>query len=166
VSKAFTRESDDLDPADAPSFRSQLPAGTRNYVTSEWAARVKQQLQDLLEKKKTDSAPGAVSESEAKRLDVQIRNLQQSLGSMIVAEIPADQGKVAFGATVVVRRGSRGEESYRIVGIEEADPEQGTISWISPLARVLMAKGVGDKVRFQSPAGEDELTILAVRYAS
>ena len=83
---------------------------------------------------------------------------------MIVAEIPTDQDKVAFGATVLIKRGSSEQESYRIVGVEEADPEHGTISWISPLARALMAKRVGDKVKFRSPAGEHELTVMAIQF--
>ena len=51
-----------------------------------------------------------------------------------------------------------------IVGVDEADPETGRISWISPLARVLLSRRAGDKVRFQSPAGVEELTILKVHY--
>src|SRR2546423_3209401 len=119
MSKAFTRESDDLDGSQALSFRSQLPPGVRNYVTSEWAARLKQQLDDLLQQKQA-KPPG--SEGDSKQLEAQIRKLQQRLDSVIVAEMPADQANVAFGATVLIRRGNGEEESYRIVGIEEADP--------------------------------------------
>ena len=84
---------------------------------------------------------------------------------VVVAEIPADQEKVAFGATVLVRHGSGEDAAYRIVGIEEADPERGSISWLSPLARALLSRSAGDKVRFQSPAGGEELTILTVHYS-
>src|ERR1035437_856156 len=51
------------------------------------------------------------------------------------------------------------------VGVEEADPERGSISWLSPLARALLSRRAGDKVRFRSPAGDEELTIMTVRYS-
>ena len=44
----------------------------------------------------------------------------------------------------------------------EADPEQGSISWVSPLARALLGRKVGDKVQFRSPGGAEELTIVSV----
>jgi hypothetical protein len=85
--------------------------------------------------------------------------------SAIVAPVAANQGKVAFGATVTVRHGNGDEATYHIVGVEGADPEHGSISWISPLARSLLSRRAGDKVRFRSPAGDEELTIATVRYA-
>jgi transcription elongation factor GreB len=50
------------------------------------------------------------------------------------------------GATVLVRPGSAEEEAYRIVGVDEADPERGWISWISPLARARLSRRAGEKV--------------------
>ena len=85
--------------------------------------------------------------------------------SPMAAQIPAEQEKVAFGATVLIRHGNGEEEAYRIVGVEEADPDHGSISWISPLARALLSRRAGDRVRFRSPAGEEELTILSGRYS-
>jgi transcription elongation factor GreB len=65
----------------------------------------------------------------------------------------------------MVRHGNGEESAYHIVGVEEADPERGSISWISPLARALLSRRVGDKVRFRSPEGDEELTIMTVRYS-
>ena len=107
---------------------------------------------------------GPASESDRRKIESAIRRLQQILNSVIIAEIPADQEKVAFGATVMTRHGNGEEAAYHIVGVEEADPERGSISWISPLARALLSRRTGDKVRFESPAGDEELTILSVRY--
>jgi transcription elongation factor GreB len=129
VSKAFTRESDDESGAEeTPSFRPQLPPGTRNYITREGADRLKQCLNDLLEKKQavaSASAPGTRIEAEQRKIESTIRRLQQILDSVVVAEILTDQEKVGFGATVIVRHGNGEEASYCIVGIEEADPERG-----------------------------------------
>ena len=168
MSKAFTRESDDDSGAEEiPSLRPHLPPGTRNYITREGADRLKRRLNDLLEKKQalaSASAAGTGSEADQRKLESAIRRLQPILDSVVVAEIPADQEKIAFGATVIVRHGNGEEGAYQIVGVEEADPERGSISWISPLARALLSRRAGDKVRFQSPAGGEELTILTVRY--
>jgi transcription elongation factor GreB len=168
VSKAFTRESDDESGAEEiPSLRPQLPPGTRNYITREGADRLTQRLNDLLEKKQalaSASAAGTALEADQQKIESAIRRLQQILDSVVVAEIPVDQDKVAFGATVMIRHGNGEEVAYHIVGVEESNPERGSISWISPLARALLSRRAGDKVRFRSPEGDEELTIMTVRY--
>jgi transcription elongation factor GreB len=160
MSKAFTRESEDSGPEEVRSFRSQLPSGTRNYITREGAERLKERLNELHEQKL--AMPG---HSDQRKLESAIRSLQVILSSVILADVPVDKAKVAFGATVNVRHANGEQEAYHIVGVEEADPERGAISWISPLARALMARREGDTVSFQSPAGAEELTILKVTYS-
>jgi transcription elongation factor GreB len=148
--KAFTRESDgESGAAETPSFRPRLPPGTRNYITREGVDPLKQRLKYLLEKKHalaSASAAWTAMEAEQRKIESAIRRLQQILGSVVVAEIPPDQAKVGFGATVIVRHGNREEATYCIVGVEEAVPERGSISWISPLARALLSRRAGDKV--------------------
>ncbi len=160
MSKAFTRESDDAGDEDVPSFRPPLPPGTRNYITREGAERLKQRLGSLLEKKETAS----LTDADKRKLDGAIRNLRQVVDSLVVAETPADREKVAFGARILIRHQNGWEEPYRIVGIDESDPDNGLISWISPLARALLSRRMGDTVKFKSPAGEEELTIVSLGY--
>lgn len=168
MSKAFTRESDEADEEAIASSRPQLPSGARNYITREGADRLKQRLDELLERKRLLPAlgteAGPAEKLERQRIESVIRKLQQTLNSVVLAEVPADREKAAFGASVTVRRGDGNEEVYQIVGVEEADPERGRISWISPLARALLSRRAGEKVRFRSPASEEELTLLTVRY--
>jgi transcription elongation GreA/GreB family factor len=66
---------------------------------------------------------------------------------------------VRFGATVTVLRGDGRRQTFRIVGEDEADPERGTLSYVSPLAAALMGKGVGDTARLG--AGEIEIAAIA-----
>jgi transcription elongation factor GreB len=160
MSKAFTRESDDAGEAEIPVLRPQLPPGARNLITKQGALRREEQLKALLESKKA----GTKSEAEQKSIELAVRKLQATMHSLVVADAPADQEKVAFGATVVVRDDNGTEETYQIVGVDEAEPERGLISWISPLARALLSRRAGDKVRFRTPAREEELTIVSVRY--
>ena len=168
MSKAFTREPDS-GAEEIPAFRPQLPPGTRNFITRVGADGLRQRLTELLERKQAlgtrSIEASATVEADLRKLESAIRRLQQTLASVVVAEIPADQEKVAFGATVTVRHGNGAEAAYQIVGVEEADPERGSISWISPLARALLLRRAGDTVRFRSPAGDEELAIMTVRYS-
>jgi transcription elongation factor GreB len=56
------------------------------------------------------------------------------------------------------------EHTYRIVGKDELAPSMGYISWVSPLARALLGKQVGDVVKVVAPAGEDQYEIIDVQY--
>jgi transcription elongation GreA/GreB family factor len=75
-----------------------------------------------------------------------------------LTEVPATPDEVAFGTTVTLRRANGTTQRYRIVGEDEADPAHGTVSHISPLARALFGKGVGDVA--EGAGGEIE--ILAI----
>lgn len=75
-----------------------------------------------------------------------------------VVEPDADSDTVQFGHAVTVRRGQRRVETYRIVGIDEADPAQGLVSYLSPLARQLVGKEEGESVRI----GPDSAEIVAI----
>jgi transcription elongation GreA/GreB family factor len=72
---------------------------------------------------------------------------------------PTDTTEVRFGSSVSIRRSDGREQTYRIVGEDEANPRQGTISHASPLARALMGKGLGAVARM----GPTEVEILAIR---
>jgi transcription elongation factor GreA len=70
---------------------------------------------------------------------------------------------VAFGARVKLSNVDTGEEvAYQILGADEANLDQGSISISSPLARALIAREVGDEVKIRMPAGERIYEILEV----
>jgi Transcription elongation factor, GreA/GreB, C-term len=78
-------------------------------------------------------------------------------GSALLAS-PA-RGRASFGATVTLRRNDGREQSFRIVGEDEADPSRGSVSYVSPLARAVLTHGPGETVEI---AGQ-EAVILDVR---
>ena len=162
MSRAFKRESDESGAEELPAARPPLPAGARNLISREGADKLRHRLNELLETKRASAGGG--NETDQRRLDASIRRLQATLEAVVVAEPPADQKKAAFGASVTIRHEDGEEDEYLIVGVDEAEPETGRISWISPLARVLLSRRAGDIVRFQSPAGVEELTIVKVHY--
>jgi transcription elongation GreA/GreB family factor len=71
---------------------------------------------------------------------------------------PHDATQVRFGSTVTIVRDDGREQTFRIVGEDEANPARGTISHISPLARSMFGKCVGDVV----PAGSGNAKILSI----
>ena len=78
--------------------------------------------------------------------------------------LQGDNDQIFFGATVTLCWDGGEEQTYTIVGVDEADVARGRISWISPLARTLIKAREGDSLRFQTPAGVREIDILEVVY--
>ena len=154
MSKAFTRE-DDSEESFTPQ-RAPLPPGTQNYITSAGAGKIQAELDRLLNRKR--EAPPTDSN---RSLDARIQSLQNLIRTFVVVE-PGSSEVVRFGSDVTVSQNGV-EERYRIVGVDEIDLENDYISWLSPLARALMAKRVGDVVEFRAPSGLQRLTILAIQ---
>lgn len=166
---------------DGPSL-PPLPEGTRNYMTPLGHRALCDELDALLRKERpavVETVAWAASNGDRsengdyiygkkrlREIDRRIRFLTKRLERAEVVEPAARVGesRVFFGATVVVENETGGEESYTIVGIDEADARRGRISWISPLARALMKQTEGDVVRFPSPSGIRELEVVEVRY--
>lgn len=98
---------------------------------------------------------GRIKDLESKLADAEIID---------VTRIPAN-GKVVFGATVLLADEDSGDEStYQIVGEDEADIKAGRISVNSPMARALIGKRAGDVAVVKTPAGERQFEIVKVRY--
>jgi transcription elongation GreA/GreB family factor len=108
-------------------------------------------------------------DSEAKRKLREIERDQRYFNAQLErAEVvdPAGHpaGEVRFGATVKVEEADGRIETFHIVGDDEADVAVGKISWGSPLARSLIGAKVGETVKWQRPAGDTEVEIVAVEY--
>ena len=99
-----------------------------------------------------------------REIDRRVRFLIKRLeGAEIVRSSGRDTDQVFFGAAVRLK-GAAGEKTVTIVGIDEADPASGQVSWISPIAKALLKAREGDSVTLRSPAGEEQLEILEVTY--
>ncbi len=164
VSKAFTRESDDSGAEEMPFVRRQIPHGTRNLITPQGAAQLRQKLESLAEERRAWTATSDETDNDRRaqrqKLDAMIRHLQEVLVSIVVTEPPVDRSKVGFGASVDVMYPDGHQETFRIVGVDEADPDHGSISWGSPIAKALLSKRAGDPAPFQG----EELRVLGVSY--
>ena len=101
-----------------------------------------------------------------REIDRRIRFLTKRLDIAEVVDPSVHHGndQVFFGATVTYENQTGQEYTVTIVGIDELDPLNGKISWISPVARALTKAREGDTVMLKTPSGIDELTILEVSY--
>ena len=175
MSKAFTRESDDL--PDQPALTrplSALPPGAKNYLTPGGERRLRGELDRLLQverprvaaESKAQAPPGDPElRRQLQALDQRILQLQVSLQSAVVVPPPVGpEDRVRFGATVTVRETNGDCPRYRIVGVDEAEIDRGWVSWLSPIAKALLNARVGQVVRFKCPSGDTELEVVAITY--
>jgi transcription elongation factor GreB len=154
----------------------------RNYMTPHGYARLKTELKQLLDSERPElvkvvawaASNGDRSENgdyiygkkRLREIDRRIRYLTKRLESSVVVD-PAARGEsdqIYFGATVTYSTRSGDERKISIVGIDEVDPVRGRVSWISPIAKVLLRRQAGDIVRLATPAGMEEIEVLDVRY--
>lgn len=87
-----------------------------------------------------------------------LRYFRERLRTAQVMPEPVSTDTVAFGSTVTFSRDDGRVQTYRIVGEDEADPKAGSISFVSPVARILMGKAVGDVVS----VGDQELEVTGI----
>ena len=97
-------------------------------------------------------------------IEGRINELETKLGHAEVIDPPADGARVTFGSTVRLQDGDGKEVRYWIVGSDEAEPAKGRISIMSPLARTLIGKEVGDTVVAQAPGGKKTYEILGANF--
>ena len=100
----------------------------------------------------------------SRRINARRQAIADILGRAdVVANAEGPANELRFGLFVTIRHEDGAEDEYRLVGVDEVDPEGGSISWLSPLAQALMGGKVGDVVRFHAPVGEKILQIVRIR---
>lgn len=101
-----------------------------------------------------------------RELDKRIRYLGSLLKDVQLIDPTTIQNPtIGFGATVVLRDELGRQKTYMLVGDGEANAEDGSISWKSPLARAVMGKNKGDFIMVYAPKGEIEYEIVDFYYA-
>ena len=101
-----------------------------------------------------------------RQIDGRIRRLLKRLEIAEVVDPLAqpDKEKIFFGATVTYEDQHGKDRTIRIVGTDEARIEDNEVSWVSPIARALMRKSVGDVASLRTPDGEVEVEVLEIAY--
>ena len=99
-------------------------------------------------------------------IEARIAELESKMSLFEVIDVSELSGdKVAFGATVVIENiDTEEEKEYVIVGSDEVDIFNGRISVISPVARAMLGKSVGEEFTVQAPNGEIEYEVKSVKF--
>jgi transcription elongation GreA/GreB family factor len=153
VSRAFVRETD----SDTSGLPDRPLSPHRNLVTEAGLADIEASL-DRFEAAHRAAAEQGDREAAAMALR-EVRYWRARRASAEVVKPSEGKSKASFGLTVTVRRDDGREQSFKIVGEDEADPSRGTVSYLSPLARAVLAHGPGETIMIAN----SEAVILDVR---
>ena len=171
-----------IDDDEAEFGAPPIPVGIKNYLTPEGYHRMKTELLRLIDVDRPEvvnivswaASNGDRSENgdyiygkrRLREIDRRIRFLTKRLDLAEIVNPSVHYGteQIFFGATVSYENQHGEVATIRIVGVDEFDPLNGKISWISPVARALTKAKVGDTVVLNTPSGIDELTVIDVEY--
>lgn len=162
MSRAFVRESDGDGPDDLP----ELPLSPHpNYVTPRGLAQLQSRLSAALARLSLLDATVVGAALERAHINREIRWLQQRIATALLIRPEAQAaGRAGIGACIQMEDDAGQTYRYVLVGEDEADPEKGLLSWVSPLGRALKGAAVGDSVTWPRPAGDLVVEILGVDY--
>jgi transcription elongation GreA/GreB family factor len=159
LSVAFTKE-DSAETASETLLPDRPISSHPNLVTEAGLKALEFQLRQAREAHETAQKIEDVNERRRQAASP-LRDMRYFAARVRTAQVIADPKStdtVGFGSTVTFRRGDGRVQKYRIVGEDEADPKAGSISFVSPVARSLMGKAVGDEVG----ASGQELEIISI----
>jgi transcription elongation factor GreB len=166
MSRGFVKEDDQEDIPIVPQ-RAYLPEGVANFVTQAGMEQLLAEKQMLIDEKDNLSS---ASDSE-KRIALNLINAKLQLLNNRIAEARIvnlkDQpnNEIRFGALVTLRtEASNKIQTFRIVGVDEADISKGKISFISPVAKSLINKKIGDRVILKRDKEDIVYIILDITY--
>jgi len=159
LSVAFTKE-ESAETASETLLPDRPISSHLNLVTEQGFVALERQLQEA--KSAYEAAQKTEDVNERRRLSANplrdIRYFAERVRTAQIIAAPDSADVVAFGSTVTFSRADGREQTYRIVGEDEADPKAGSIAFVSPVARAIMGKAVGDVVT----AGNQDIEIIAI----
>lgn len=182
MSKAFVKETDNDQDDDLEIQEVKLPKGTKNYITTTGYQELRAELEHLMNEERPSvvsvvswaASNGDRSENgdyiygkkRLREIDRRIRFLTKRLemAEVVDPSLQPNKDRVFFGATVIYSDSDAKEYTVTIVGVDEAQPLQGKISWVSPVALALLKAQEGDVVTLRTPSGIQELDVLEIIY--
>jgi transcription elongation factor GreB len=166
MSRGFVREDDQEEVPLVPQ-RAYLPEGVTNFVTPFGMNQLLAEKQMLVDER---NSLNNTNENE-KRIEINYINSKLQLLNNRIAEAKIvslneqPQNEIRFGATVTLKiEASRNIQTFQIVGVDEADISKGKVSFISPIAKVLINKKIGDKVILKQAKKDIVFEITDISY--
>lgn len=105
----------------------------------------------------------AAAKEEQGLLMARITTLRTKLKDISVVEQTHDRSTVGIGSTIVAESKEKKQFEYMIVGVEDAEPSQGKISYESPIGKAFLGKRKGDQVSVGTPRGIIEFKIVDIK---
>lgn len=155
MSRGFIKEGDQEEIPMVPP-RAYLPKGMPNYVTHEGMEALKKEREDLENERVAAGGNYIMSNF----IDAKMKLLIDRINSAVEVDMTkANKETVSFGAYVKYNG-----RTVRIVGVDEADFSKGLLSFISPVAKALVGKKVGDKFEIKIPKGTEVIEVQGIWY--
>jgi transcription elongation factor GreB len=166
MSRGFVKEDDQEEVPMVPP-RAHLPEGVPNFVTQAGMDELQAERQALMnEKENLDISNENERRLAVNHITAKLKLLDNRIAEARIIDLkeqPRDE--IRFGATVTIKtEGTNDVQTFQIVGVDETDISRGKISFLSPLARVLTNKKVGDKVILKRPKGDHVFEIMDITY--
>ena len=145
MSRAFVKET-----AESAAPPERMVDEGPNLVTPEGLAQIDGHIARIEAAMQSESN---VLLRETLARDLRYWTIRKSTAEVVT---PSSDGTVAFGSSVTIKRGER-EQTFRIVGVDEADAGKGLVSFRSPLAQAILGSRVGEIIEAKAPLGEIEV---------
>lgn len=175
-------EFDDEDGEEQPASAKNVPLGSKNYITPAGFRRLQDELDQLWKVERpalvqtitwaasngdrSENGDYIYGKKRLREIDKRIRFLAKRLETSEVVDpaLRVECDQIFFGATVTVCGLDGENRTFSIVGVDEANPACGLVSWVSPLARALLKARTDDTVILRLPTGVDELLVVEISY--
>ncbi|MBO6056775.1 MAG: GreA/GreB family elongation factor [Bacteroidales bacterium] len=155
MSRGFIKEGDQEEIPMVPP-RAHLPKGMPNYVTREGLEALNKEREDLENERVAASGNYIMSNF----IDAKMKLLIDRINTAVEVDMTkANKETVSFGAYVKYNG-----RTVRIVGVDEADFSKGLLSFISPVAKALVGRKVGEKFEIKIPKGTESIEIQGIWY--
>jgi len=166
MSRGFVKEDDQEEIPLVPP-RADLPNGVTNYITQVGMNELLEEKQMLINNRhRLDDSNENDQRIELNNINAKLQLLNDRISTAKVVELNQQpQDEIRFGAKVTIKIGNETKlQHYQIVGVDETDISKGKISFISPIAKILNNKKVGDKAILKLPKKDSVFEIIEISY--
>ncbi len=166
MSRGFVKEEDQEEIPLVPP-RADLPNGVANYITPNGMEELLAEKQALItEKSSIEAATEQEKRIASNYISSKLHLLEDRIATAKIVELdeqPKDE--IRFGATVTLKIGNSTKlQNYQIVGVDESDISKGKISFISPIAKILIGLKVGEQAVLKLARENRTFEIMKIKY--
>jgi len=166
MSRGFVKEDDQEEIPMVPQ-RAYLPEGVTNYVTQAGMNELMAEKQMLAnEKDNLDSGNENEKRIALNHINAKLQLLNNRIGEARIVNLNEQpKNEIRFGALITLKiEETKNIQTFQIVGVDEADISKGKISFLSPLAQVLLNKKIGDKAILKRTRQDSVFEIIDIIY--